>query len=134
MNLFDILKSLTTKKDLSKEEDFEKQYNSFMVNRYLSMNSNTVPHANIMNRYSSNIPKKQQYRFLQNTIPNKNIYFKYSKKNKLDKELLEAFDWASGYRLNESRIIEVIKTIQNQKDKELIINKILSDYKKIKKT
>lgn len=79
MNIFDILNSISfTKEDLSEKEGFEKEYNSFMVNRFLSMTPDTAYYAELMNRHGQ-INKKNQYRILLNLIPRKKRFFKYEK-------------------------------------------------------
>lgn len=69
MDLFrDIIASiLHTKKDLSKEEDFAKSYNGFVVSRALSFHYDCVLQANEMNRYPS-LPGTMQYHYLLNSI------------------------------------------------------------------
>lgn len=80
MNIFDILNAISfTKEDLSKHSDFDKTYDSFMINRYISMLADTVHYAMFMDANSS-IPKKQQFLFYLSAIPQKRRYFKYHKK------------------------------------------------------
>ena len=80
-NLFEYLKSITeTKNDLSNEEEFEKDYNSFMVNRFLSMHPETTFFAHFINK--GNLSKKSHYQFLFHTLPQKRIFFNYQKKDK----------------------------------------------------
>lgn len=69
MDLFrDIISSvMKTKKDLSSEEDFEKVYNPYVVNRALSFHTDCVLQANVMNQYPS-LPKKLQYQYYINTL------------------------------------------------------------------
>jgi len=97
MNIFDILNSVShTKKDLSKEPDFEKAYNPYMINRYLSMHPETIPYAEMVD-LMRDLPKFIQYRWLLNIIPKEKRYFKYLKKEgKIDakklKLLMEHFE------------------------------------------
>jgi len=78
---FDITKSLTqTKDDLyTTEEVFNKEYNSFMINRILSNSQSTVLFANMMN--SGLLDKKLQYDFYRFGIPKSRGYTKYIKKD-----------------------------------------------------
>lgn len=69
MDLFrDIIPSiLQNKKDLSKEDGFDKSYNAFVVGRALSFHYDTAMQANEMNRFPS-LPSDMQYHYLLNTI------------------------------------------------------------------
>lgn len=81
LNLFDYLKSLTkTKIDLSNDDGFESEYNIFMINRFLSMDPSTTFYAHFVNK--GNLDKKTHYLFLLHALPQKNIFFKYQKKEK----------------------------------------------------
>lgn len=86
-NMFDILKDVNMNKSfqLHKREDFNKQYNPFMVNRFLSMGFDTVFEANFMNRYY-NLPKHVQYLFLSSAIDKKNRFLKFIKSDQLKEE------------------------------------------------
>jgi hypothetical protein len=69
MDIFrDIIPSiLQTKKDLSKEEGFEKSYNGFVINKALSFHYDCVMQSNTMNQYPSLSPN-MQFSFLINSI------------------------------------------------------------------
>lgn len=87
MNLFDILKSISyTKEDLSDHIEFEKVYNPFMVNRYVSMLEDTVKYSCVMNLYW-NLSKKMQYHYYLAAIPKKSRFFKYQKHEKSEQQL-----------------------------------------------
>ena len=87
MRIFDILKSISWKKDMDLPEhpEFEKEYNPFMINRFLSMDANFVHLAQFMNQYPG-IPKKLQYLFLTIFSDRKDVFFKYHKADKINKE------------------------------------------------
>lgn len=92
-NLFDYLKALTeTKIDLSNEDEFESEYNPFMINRFLSMHPDTTFYAHFINK--GNLDKKIHYQFLLHALPKEKIWFKYQKKEKLTdiKFIRECFD------------------------------------------
>ena len=80
MTLFDWLKEITgTKKQWSSftEED-QKQFNSFMVHKYISMYEPYVEVAN----YAQLLPhndKEKIYQFYCNMIPKNNVWLKYVK-------------------------------------------------------
>lgn len=64
----DIIPSLLhTKKDFSKDENFEKSFPAFVVNRALSFHYDCILQVNAMNRYP-NLPGTMQYHFLLNSI------------------------------------------------------------------
>lgn len=82
MQLFDYLNAMTYEK---KELDFtnkevERNYNSFIINRFVSMSEVYVPLVNEANRFD--IPKASHFRFFSSVLPKKKHYFKYIKKAK----------------------------------------------------
>lgn len=81
----DIITSITqSKKDFSKEDDFNKTYNSFVVNKSLSFHLDCVMQANKMNMYS-NLPNNMQYHFLLNSIRGyKRPFRKWEKRETID--------------------------------------------------
>lgn len=82
MNHFDYLNSINlTKKDIMIDDDCEKAYNSFMVNRGLSYFQDTVIIANEMNRHHQ-IDSKLQYQFLINMIRKRKRFSKWAKAQK----------------------------------------------------
>lgn len=81
--LFDFINDLSlNKKDLLTEEN-EASFNTFMVNRFLSMNISTILYANEMN-INSHLPKKMQYDYYLNSIKKQKRFFKYIKHKKQD--------------------------------------------------
>ena len=82
MNHFDYLNSINlTKKDIMIDDDCEKAYNSFMVNRGLSYFQDTVIIANEMNRQHQ-LDSKLQYQFLINMIRKRKRFSKWAKAQK----------------------------------------------------
>ena len=82
MNHFDYLNSINlTKKDIMIDDDCEKAYNSFMVNRGLSYFQDTVIIANEINRHHQ-IDSKLQYQFLINMIRKRKRFSKWAKAQK----------------------------------------------------
>ncbi len=63
------------------DDDCEKAYNSFMVNRGLSYFSDTIIIANEMNRHHQ-IDSKLQYHFLINMIRKRKRFSKWAKAQK----------------------------------------------------
>ncbi len=71
MNPFEFLKSInSTKKDIMVDDDAEKGYNPFIVNRGLSQFLDTVLFANEMNRYH-HLDNKMQFHYFINSIRKK---------------------------------------------------------------
>jgi len=82
LNHFDYLNSINlTKKDIMIDDDCEKAYNSFMVNRGLSYFQDTIIIANEMNRHHQ-IDNKLQYQFLINMIRKRKRFSKWAKAQK----------------------------------------------------
>ena len=82
MNHFDYLNSINlTKKDIMIDDDCEKAYNSFMVNRGLSYFQDTIIIANEMNRQHQ-LDSKLQYQFLINMIRKRKRFSKWAKAQK----------------------------------------------------
>lgn len=67
--------------------EFKSIYDAFMINRYLSMDPNLVPYASLMT--NSVLTPEMQYDFLLRTIPKKQRYLKYIKKNKNNDESIQ---------------------------------------------
>ena len=68
MNPFDYVNSINdTKQDIMEDDNAERGYNSFLINRSLSYFSDTVGFANVVNQYH-HIDNKLQYHFLINII------------------------------------------------------------------
>ena len=82
MNHFDYLNSINlTKQDIMIDDDCEKAYNSFMVNRGLSYFPDTIIIANEMNRHHQ-ADNKLQYQFLINMIRKRKRFSKWAKAQK----------------------------------------------------
>ncbi len=89
---FDLFKewlpSITEKKgylfEKGKEEEIERKYPSFMINRALSQYEDTVLLANEVNRMSASLDPKLQYDFLYHLVPKKRRFSKWAKAQKSD--------------------------------------------------
>jgi len=76
--LFDFLNDIShLKKNILSEEN-EREYNSYMINRFLSMDTSTVLYANEMNK-NAHLPKHMQYDYYFHAIKKHKRYFKYIK-------------------------------------------------------
>ena len=83
VTLFDWLKEITgTKKQWSlfNEED-QKQFNPYMVHRYISMYEPYIEVANVAQLLPQN-DKEKIYKFYCNMIPKNNVWLKYIKGSK----------------------------------------------------
>lgn len=89
---FDYARSIQeTKENLMLDENNEKDYNAYMVNRALSMGRDTVIFANEMNS-RPHLDKKLQYDFLINIIRAKKRFNKWIKPEAVDAvEIIQAY-------------------------------------------
>ena len=79
MNPFEYVNSINfTKEDLMEDDDDERSYNSYLINRSLSYFSDTVGLANVVNRYH-HLDNKLQYHFLINIIRKRKRFSKWIK-------------------------------------------------------
>ena len=86
MSPFDYLNSINmTKKNLMIDEQSEKDYVPFIVNRGLGYFQDTVLLANEMNVNCSNLDHKMQYDFLKGTVKKKKRFSKWLKEDNDEK-------------------------------------------------
>jgi len=132
MNLFDILNDINIGKTgkLHELEDFEKTYNSFMINRYLSMSPETVFEAQLINS-TKHIPKKYQYLLLTNIIEPKKRFLKYIKQDKESDDSKLVKYVSDFYYVSEDTARELLQTISE--DEKKIIKQSYLDMEKSKK-
>lgn len=81
MKTFDIINSINTKKHIEWDEEVDKAYVPFVVNRSLSYFRETVIAANEMNRLH-HLDRKLQYRFLINIVRKGKRFSKWIKPEK----------------------------------------------------
>lgn len=82
--LFTILADISqTKLGPQKHDVDEKDYNAFVVNRFLASEPDCVLYANDMNLYHR-IPPLIQYEYLMKTIAPRKRYFRWGKKGATD--------------------------------------------------
>lgn len=123
LNIFSFLKSVTySKEDLSNHELFYKEYNIFMINKWLSMSNDSLCISMAMFLSSKNFDKLGHYKFLLNVLPKKYIKFNYQKNNKdYDKEVLKLVGMY--YNVGSSKTIEIMRLMNDAQ-----INKIKKSY------
>lgn len=101
--LFDYVNSITQKtEDLSGNEDLEKEYVPFLINKAMSYYVDTVMIANQMNMLSD-IPVRQQYQYYYNTVRKSKRWAKWHKKvEDEDLELIKEYFGYNDRRANEA--------------------------------
>ena len=80
MNLFDWLNQITYYKqpwNTFTDED-KNEFNTYMIHRFVSMNSNYIDIVNLIQRYPD-CSKKNVYQFYCNLLPKQKAFFKYIK-------------------------------------------------------
>lgn len=123
INLFSILNNISNgKKSLVDHEDFKKEYNCFMINRFLAMDNSTVFFANEVSKMST-LPKRMQYEFLFHGINKTKRYFKYAKAAATKTKDVE--NVAKHFSVNKERAIELLGILSKAQIKE--INLIFED-------
>lgn len=101
LQLFDFVNAINyTKENLITDEESEKKYNPFMVNKALSFGQDTIFYANAMNEHHQ-LPKALQFAFLINTIRPMKRYNSWIKGEK--SEELELVKQYFGYSLDKAR-------------------------------
>lgn len=113
-NFFDTLKNITEEKDINALGT--KHFSPYMMNRFLSMKSDYLYFANLMNRYYD-IPKEYQEILLFHLLPKKRVFLKYIKdsaKNNL-KELKEKI--IKEHQCSEKKAEEIIYFYNKLQDK-----------------
>jgi len=135
MTLFQWLDEIMVKKRSWEQLDFDDKsgFNSFMINKYLSMNSYYIDLVNIVQKipYSN---KKQIYEIYRNLIPQKKVWLKYigskkkSKNGTLEEYISKYFECslkeAEDYidLLNKTQINEILEKmgLDNKEIKKLL--------------
>tara|TARA_R110000822_G_C15134194_1_gene475446 strand:+ start:337 stop:774 length:438 start_codon:yes stop_codon:yes gene_type:complete len=84
--IFSILADVTSKKTNpnSYTEGDWKAYNSYMLNKWLSMNPNVTEIINFIQKYYS-LDKTIHYKLLSDILPKQKLFSKYIKGKKMDK-------------------------------------------------
>ena len=86
---FDFINSINNKDGGEIIEENEKQYNSFIVNRFFSFFNDTIFFANEINRFASVLTNQQQFDFYYHALSKKRRYTKWVRENKSDKEEID---------------------------------------------
>jgi hypothetical protein len=133
MTLFDFLKEITGKKSpwSSFNEEDKKQFNPYMVHKYISMYEPYIEVANIGQSLPHN-DKEKIYQFYCSIIPKSNVWLKYIKgtKNKANEDLLK---YISMYYECSFREAEEYLTLLSKEEIVNILSKYGIEDKEIKK-
>lgn len=114
---FDYITAISqTKKDMMEDEQGEKDYSAWMVNRGLSYFPDTILYANEMNQMA-HLGNKLQYTYLINTIRPRKRFSKWVKK-KEDSDL-DAVMRCYGYNIDKAKsALSILSPDQVKKIKE----------------
>lgn len=133
VTIFDWLKEITgTKKQWSSfSEDDQKQFNPYMVHRYISMYEPYIEVANFAQTLPQN-DKEKIYQFYCSMIPKNNVWLKYVKgsKKKLNEKILKCI--ADYYTISLGEAEDYIYILKKE-GIEHILEKSGVDEKEIKK-
>lgn len=125
-NIFDHLNNLTIGKDktyyknLTEKE--RKDYNLFMLQRYISMDKRFTNFISFIDKYVFNCYDKEMYnKLMMKVLPNERIYFQYVKKNKsekIDKLIIELL--SKKFEISQREAEEYIQYLDNKDIVELL--------------
>tara|TARA_Y100001973_G_C5137112_1_gene300918 strand:- start:128 stop:541 length:414 start_codon:yes stop_codon:yes gene_type:complete len=121
MTLFDWLNQiLLHKKDWENfNESEQKTFNTFMINRFLSMNEDFVDAVNICQEHTFQMEDRDVYNLYRKLIPRQKKFLRYikGKKDKYSKKLLKFL--AEHYQVSQREIIDCMFMIDKEQIKQL---------------
>ena len=119
IDIFDFLKSITySKEDLSIHERFNKDYQPFMINRWLSMSSDLYCITMAMYLSNKDMDKLSHYKFLLYELPKKYIKFTYQKsKYEYDKDIVNLIK--EYYNVSYKQTSEILKLLTEDNINEI---------------
>ena len=113
MTLFDWLNQiLLHKKDWEEfDETEQKTFNTFMINRFLSMNEDFVDAVNICQEHTFQMEDKDVYNLYKKLIPKQKKFLRYikGKKDKYSKKLLKFL--AEHFQVSQREVIDYMPMI-----------------------
>jgi hypothetical protein len=109
---FEFVKSINSKKRLS-DEDVERYYDPFLVNRALSQFADTAMYAQCMNERPQ-LSNKMQYDFLFNTIRKGNRYGKWAKDVNVDVQMIIDI-----YQVSKSKAVAIMDRLTQDDIRDL---------------
>lgn len=116
-NLFDYLSDIGTNKQYLFDEEVNKNYVPFMINRGFGQHIDTILLANEMNKRSS-LSKLMHHDFLFYAIDKKKRYGKWAKSNVPDEDLIEFI--RTKYSVNYKTALMYVELYDKQQLKQLI--------------
>lgn len=115
-NIFYILDAIcNTKEDITDHAQFEKEYNIFMINKWLSMHKHTIWAAYFADQIRK-MSKKQHFYFVSNFIEKKRIFFRFKKGRKKAKDLKIIMDY---YNISEEKAKDLVNILDKKQIKSL---------------
>jgi len=121
LNIFDWLNEITYHKrpwNTFTDED-KAEFNTYMINRFISMNSNYIDVVNLIQRYPE-CPKRKVYQLYCELLPKQKQFFRYIKsKIKGDKETIDKI--ADYYKCSTREAKEYVLLLNEEQ-----INKVLN--------
>ena len=133
MTLFDWLNQILLHK--KNWEDFDeseqKTFNTFMINRFLSMSSDFVEAVNICQEHTYQMKDKDVYNLYKNLFPKQKKFLRYikGKKDKFTKKLLNFL--SEHFKVSQREVTDYLD-ILNKKDIEQICKQYGKNKKQIK--
>lgn len=114
---FDFLTSINEKKTMNfSDENTERQYNPFMVNRGLSQSMDTVRLASLMDS-NYHLDKKMQYDFYFHIIPKNKRFAKWAKGELEREEIVQLL--MKKYQYSKKRAAEISSLINSDEVQKL---------------
>jgi len=120
MELFDYLKALTERNDFVDfdNEEVRKDYQPYMISRFISMAEVFTQVVNEINRFSD-IPKETHFRYFFSVLPKRRQFFKYIKKKK-DLNQDEKFIIANYFEVGLNDAERYIQILDESQIKEIL--------------
>jgi hypothetical protein len=108
VSLFDWLNDLNYEKKNLFNDSTEQDFSTFMINRGMSQNIETVMLANELNKHY-NVTKQMAHDFYFYLVPAKKRYSKWAKQSNDYKDTLDLL--VKHYKVNKSRAVEYMKIL-----------------------
>ncbi len=129
ITLWDFVNSISENKNYLYDDDTEKLYSPFTMNRAFSIHIDTIYHASLMNRYY-NLDKKMQHDYYFYSLPKKVRRKKWLKKTdeeKEDSKIIEDVSRVIGYNYLKAK--SFWRTLNENQKKEFLARYVYPDSK-----
>jgi len=115
MNLFDHLNNISWQKqfDVINNEADMKNYNDFMINRYLSMDRECLFYSYLISKAQS-LSKQTKYLFYLHMIPKRKRFFKYYKNDPSKLNIIQQY-----YKCDENEALQYLEVLSNSQVNKL---------------